>query len=103
MSGATAVSFTATARHSVLCCSPKTWLVLRRSNLPALSDQAIYGQWSRTTQNKGCETGEIQEVNFIARRAELRAGRGHRVELDRTESVGQMHSEHGYQKHRSHR
>src|SRR5580700_5037340 len=50
---------------SVLCCRAKSWLVLRRSNLPPLSDQVIYCQGSRTTQSKGCETGEIKEVNFI--------------------------------------
>jgi hypothetical protein len=31
-------------------------------------------QWPRTTQDKGGETGEIEEVQFIARRPELRAG-----------------------------
>ena len=49
----------------------------------SLSEKAIYGQWSRTTQNKGREAGEIEEVSFIAHRAELRAGGSHGYELDR--------------------
>src|SRR5215469_2428435 len=39
------------------------------------SDRPIYRQWSRTTEDKSGETGEIEAVQFIARRPELRAGR----------------------------
>jgi hypothetical protein len=66
-------------------------------NFPPFPDKAIYRQWSRTTQDKGREAGEVQKVSFIARRPELRASGGHGQELDRTEPVGQMHSKHSHQ------
>ena len=56
---------------------------LSRRRFSAPSDQSIYGEWSRTTQHKGGEAGEIEEATFIAHRAELRAGGSHGYELDR--------------------
>jgi len=48
-----------------------------RAAHPSLSDKSIYRQWSRTTQDKSGQTGEIEEVQFITWRPELRAGRRH--------------------------
>jgi hypothetical protein len=66
----------------------------------SLSDKATYRQWARTTQNKGREAGEIEEVTFIAHRAELRAGGSHGYELDRAKPVGQMHGKDSHQQKR---
>ena len=73
---------------------------LRMPGLPPLSDQSIYGQWSRTTQHKGREAGEVQEVTLIPGRSELRAGSSHGHELDQTEPVRQMHSKNSHQQKR---
>ena len=70
---------------------------------PSPSDESVYRQGSRATQDEGGEAGEVQEVTFISWRPELGAGRGHGHELDRAESVGQMHGEDGHEQQRSHR
>jgi hypothetical protein len=35
----------------------------------AFADESIYGEWSRTAHNEGCEAGNIQQVDLITRRA----------------------------------
>src|SRR5262249_28051620 len=44
---------------------------------PSPPHKSIYRQWARTAHDKSGEKGAIQEVQLIARRPELRAGRGH--------------------------
>src|SRR5262249_4909921 len=63
----------------------------------SLLDEAIYRQWPRATQDKGSETGEVQEVSFITRLPKLCAGCSYAQELDRAEPVGQMHSKHRHE------
>jgi hypothetical protein len=48
------------------------------SQLPSLSDNVIYRQWPRTTQDKGSEAGEVQEVSFIAGLTKSSSSRRHR-------------------------
>src|SRR6266704_5291456 len=71
-------------------------------NFTPLSDEAIYRRWARTTQDKGRQACEVQEVTFIARRPELRTGRSDGHELDRTEPVGKMHGKRRYEQNRRH-
>src|ERR1700737_5520890 len=59
-------------------------------NIRPLSDKIVYRQWSRTTQDKGREAGEVQEVSFVTRRPELRTGCSHGHELDRAKPVRQI-------------
>jgi hypothetical protein len=41
-------------------------------NIPPLSDKIVYRQWSRTTQNKGREAGEVQEWRWLFMLGQLR-------------------------------
>ena len=53
-------------------------------------------------QDEGRKAREVKEIRFKARRPELRVGRRHSLELDRTESVGQMDGNHGNHDNRRH-
>jgi isocitrate dehydrogenase len=80
----------------------------RRANRiprPAQSfrDELVNCEGPRANQNENGEAGEIQEICFIARRSELRAGGRHRQKLDRTEAIRQVHSEYGDQDDNGHR
>src|SRR6266404_4545100 len=98
------ISRVATSVISVVLIRPlRTDQHFERPGLPPLSEEAIYCQRSRTAQDQRREAGEVQEVTFIARRSKLRAGSSHGHELDRTESVGQMHSKNSHQQKRGHR
>src|SRR5262249_48858376 len=69
----------------------------------ALCQETFDRHWPRAAQDAGRKTREVKEIVFIARRPELRAGSRDRLELDRTEPVGQMHGKHGNQENRRHR
>src|SRR5262249_29464660 len=65
-------------------------------------DAAIYRERARTTHDKGRKAGEVQEITFVAYRPELSASGRHGDELDRAETVGQMHVDDGHEQKRSH-
>ena len=65
--------------------------------LPPPSEEAIHCQRARTAQDQRREAGKIEEVTFISRRSKLRVSSSHAKELDRTETVGQMHSKNRHQ------
>src|SRR6516162_11493711 len=73
------------------------------SVLSPLSEEAIYCQRSRTSEDEGGETGKIEQINLVARRPELGAARHHTQQLDRAEPVGKVNGYHGYEKNRGHR
>src|SRR5215469_9486185 len=73
------------------------------SVLSPLSEEAIYCQRSRTSEDEGGETRKIEQINLVARRPELGAARHHTQELDRAEPVGEMNRQHRYEKNRGHR
>src|SRR5258708_15567704 len=68
-----------------------------------VADESIYGEWSRAAHNERREAGDIQQVDLITRRSELRAGRRHPDELYCTETVGKVHGKHRHQQHSRHR
>src|SRR5215470_2255419 len=63
----------------------------------ALADETINREWAGPANNEGCEAGDIEQVDLITYRSELRARRRHREELDRAEPIRQVHFKHGHQ------
>jgi hypothetical protein len=55
----------------------------RKLRMPeaGVADESIYGEWSRAAENEGCEAGDIQQIDLITRRSELRARRRHAYQL----------------------
>src|SRR5262245_38910166 len=62
----------------------------------------IGSEGSGAAQDQTCQAREIQQVDLVADRSELRTCSGHRDELDRTEPVAQMHREDGHQQEYRH-
>jgi predicted TIM-barrel fold metal-dependent hydrolase len=60
-------------------------------------NESIDGEWPRAADNEGYEAGEIEQDDLVAHRSELRSRRGHREELDRAETIRQVHFKHGRQ------
>jgi hypothetical protein len=90
-------------RMDAFYCTAGGWPMYRGSP-PRLSPKKLaQGQWAWPERNQGKQAGEIQQVRLIARLAEMRACRGDGLELDRAESVRQMHREYGDQEHDRHR
>src|SRR3974390_863527 len=75
----------------------------RTRRFAALRQKAVDRQRSLSPPRRGPQGGEEKETGLKAGGSELRAGRRNSLELDRTEPVGQMHSERGHQENRRHR
>jgi hypothetical protein len=46
-----------------------------------VADETIYGEWSGASQNQGREASDVQQVDLVTHRSELRARRRHGKKL----------------------
>src|SRR5215831_13909536 len=73
-----------------------------RSRFETLSDESINSEWAGPADNKSCKAGDIKQDDLITHWSELRAHCCHREELDRTETIRQVHLKHGHQQYSGH-
>src|SRR5262245_38237131 len=70
------------------------------SNLFGAADDAIDCQWAGATQHERSEASKVQEVDLVARGAELCALRSDPEQLDRDETIRQLRGEHRHEQNR---